>query len=139
MKKLLLIFPVLLCLLAFVVPNAQAAAVYVNSSDQQGSAAVNEQTNDDAFVVGNLVNVTAPVGSELFAAGNVVSITKLGRRSNYVAGNTVTLSGTYGHDVYAAGNSIIVKEGTVINGDLRISGSVVDISGTIKGSVYASG
>ena len=151
----MLILPILLFLPIFTLAKAQAAAVYTSGSDQQGNATLSEQTNDDAFIVGNTVGISAPVGGELFAAGNTVSVTKRPSRSIYVAGNvvsldqgsaynafvagnTVTLNGTYGHDVYAAGNTVIIKEGTVIDGDLRVAGSVVTIAGTIKGSVYAS-
>ena len=156
MKKLLFVLTFTVFLPAIAVPKAHAAALFVNGSDQQGNAVLSDQTNSDAFVTGNSVSVTGPVDGELFAGGNVVSITKPVGRSVYaagnvvtldqgsgynafVAGNTVTLSGTYGHDVYAAGNTVTVKEGTIINGDLRIAGSVVSINGTVKGDVNVSG
>ena len=137
-------------------PHIQAASSFIVPTEQQNTATLSTPTKDDAFVTGNVVSVTAPVGGELFAGGNTVSVTQRVGRSMYLAGSTVTieqgseyntfavgntvvLSGTYGHDVYVAGNTVTIKDGTVIDGDLRIAGSVVSIAGTIKGAVYVAG
>ena len=139
-----------------VAPHSQAAPSFIVPTEQQNTATLSMATKDDAFVAGNVVSVIAPVGGELFAGGNTISVTQRVGRSMYLAGSTVTieqgseyntfavgntvvLSGTYGHDVYVAGNTVTIKDGTVIDGDLRIAGSVVSIAGTIKGAVYVAG
>lgn len=132
------------------------AAVMATPPGKADAVSVNDEVKDDLWVTGNTVGVTGPVSGELFAAGNTISLPGSFGRSivaagntvtidkgsgynTFVAGNTVTLSGTYGHDVYVAANTVTIKDGTVINGELRVAGSDLTLAGTVKGNVYFSG
>ena len=134
----------------FVGVPAQAAVF-----SEGGSPAVNEEVRDDVFAAGQSVTVGAPVFGELFAAGSTVAVSNRPERSVFAAGNTVTidkgagynafaagstvtLSGEYGHDVFAAGANVIIKEGTVINGDLFVGAGELTLGGTVKGDVNVS-
>lgn len=156
MKYLASLIMILPLLLLTPISEARAGATFTSNSDYASNAIINEPIKNDAFLTGNTVSIEAPVDGEIFAAGNVVNVANQGSRSLYaagsvvtidqgsgynafVAGNTVILSGTYGHDVYAFGNTVTIKEGAVINGDLRVAGTSVSMAGTVKGDVYASG
>lgn len=156
-KSLFILLALVIGLGAFSLPPKPVqAASFIHSSSESGDIVVSKPISDDLMTAGNTVSVGAAVAGELFAAGNSVSVSEAVGRSVWAAGNTVavekgsgynaflagnavTLSGTYAHDVYVAGNTIIIKEGTVINGQLRASGKSLTLNGTVKGDVYFTG
>lgn len=138
-------------LLLCVVTPVQASSVMRG----EDTVAVSEHIDTDAFLAGTNVSVDAPVAGELFAVGTNVSANAVPGRSAwmagqnvtvkgaahdaFLAGSTVTISGTYGNDVYVAGSKVIIKEDTVINGDLRISGADTVLAGSVAGDVRLLG
>ena len=140
----------LLMLVVVMIMPTTTLAAYTQASN--GTTDVTQTVNDDAFIAGSSVSISAPIQGELFGAGQTITVNKSVERSLFIAGNTVaikqgaaynafvggntvTLSGIYGHDVFAAGNTVVVESGTVIHGSLYAAGQSVEIHGTIDGSV----
>lgn len=97
-------------------------------------------TNELIIVAGNVVSVKAD-GRHAFVAGNAVELSGNIAKDAFVAANTVTIRGNINRDIYAVASKIIVEgtigrnakffasevyieSGSVINGDVDVSGNV---------------
>lgn len=125
-------------------------AAYVSDED---AITVQQAVDDDAFLAGRSIAISAPIRGELFSVGSTVSVAESVSRSVFAAGNTVTIDkgagynifaagstvtikGTVEHDVYVAGQTVIIDPSAHIKGTLRAAGETVTVAGRIEGDAY---
>lgn len=111
--------------------------VYNSTRFVAGNKVTNKANIDGiSFVAGN--EVTLEGSSEYgFYAGNILNINENIQKDLFVAGNSITINSNaiIGRDAYIAGNTVVIKSN--IARDLRVAGTVVDLSGiTIGGDAY---
>ena len=93
--------------------------------------------NGEVFLAGDTINIENKSGRSVFAAGNIVNIKGGSGYNAFLAGaKDVNISGEYDHDVYVAGTNVVVEEGALIKGDLRVAGSSFVLAGKVEGNVF---
>jgi len=89
-----------------------------------------------SLIAGNEI-ITEGKSTYGFYAGNNILINEKVEKDLFAAGSNITIGpdAEIGRDVFIAGNMVKIK--TNLNRDLRMGGSIIDISGvTIKGDAY---
>lgn len=81
---------------------------------------INAQVVDNAFVMGRTMTVAAPIGGDLFAMGE-----------------TITIDSVVDGDVWAMGADVIIAPTGEVRGDVHGLAGTVDVSGPIRGNLNA--
>lgn len=102
------------------------------------TATIRHNVRDDAVVVGNSVGVTAATGGDIVAVGNTVRLTGAVGDDIMTAGNEVRVAVPQVDDIFAAGSRLEIG-GEAVRGSVYALGSQITISGTIEGTVRATG
>lgn len=92
---------------------------------------------DYGFIAGNNINVNGNITKNIYAAGNEIHINKNAKieRDLFLAGETITINNNNSRDIKAISDKIIIKQGTIINGnlDLNTKNLIIEDNVTIKG------
>lgn len=127
MKKLIVgarAVAVVAAIAAAVLPLASFAA-YFNAGkavDVGGTQAINQ----NAYMAGGTVTVTAPVTGDLLAAGGTVIISSKVTGDIMAAGGTVIITGASAQDLRAAAGNLTV--GSALSGELVAAGAQVTVT-----------
>ncbi len=116
---------------------------------------IREKTLQDLYLAGGTVTVNAPVLGDLVAAGGTINVNDTIKQDVLAAGGNLFLNGYMGDDVRCAGGSIRITEnvagdlivaggtvevarGTVIGGNLLVTGGQVTVDGDVDGLVRSA-
>jgi cytoskeletal protein CcmA (bactofilin family) len=147
MKKLFLVFPLLLILL---IPLTVEAAEF--RSDKNGTETVTKTTDKNLYVAaqdvilnttvskdfisaGKEVTIDGSVGDDLFIVGQNVRVAGNVGGSARVAGSNVTLDSQVAEDFLAAASSLTLTDKSKVVGDVVVAGENVALLGIISGDV----
>jgi len=112
--------------------------------------------NDDYYIGGGTIDVSAEVKGDVIAAGGTVSIGRnisgdvmmaggtlnlRGRVADDVrmAGGEMTIEANVGDDLMAAGGRIEITNQARVGGDAFVAGGDVSIDGNVNGNLFAAG
>lgn len=94
---------------------------------------------DYGFIAGDEINVSGTIEKNIYAAGNNINITKDAtiKQDLFLAGSTITINNKNSRDIKAIADKIIIKEGTIITGniDLNTTNLIIENNVTIKGEL----
>lgn len=104
-----------------------------------GALVLSGEVQGDVAAAGGDVKVTGAVEQDLLVAGG--SLTLLGDVGGdmRVAGGSVTIGSVVGGELIAAGGTVHVLDGTVIEGDLIMTGGMLVLEGEVRGDVMLAG
>ncbi len=129
MKKLLLLTPLLVLLIALPVQ----AALW-----QQGdSVSLTNPSTDDFYAAGGSVSLQAPVTGDVYAVGGNITVNQPVSQDVVVAGGTINLFGNVGDDARLAGGTIIIN--SPVADDLVVAGGSITINADIGGDLVVAG
>lgn len=103
----------LLCLLGL--PLGVQAATFIAGEER---SVLDTASEDDVYIVGQQVEVSAEVRQDVYAAGETVSISGAVGDDAHAAGQMVEISGDVAGDVFAAGQNVTIADGVRIGGDV---------------------
>lgn len=151
MKKLP--FFVLVALVILSLPLAFAHAAKMQAGEFV-SIPASPAISENAYFAGGQINVAAPVEKDLLAAGGKITVNAPVSGDLMLAGGTIDVLGKVAGDVRIAGGHVTIHEGVdgdvlvfggnvillpgaQISGDVVVFGGVVDVQGSIAGTLTA--
>lgn len=151
MKKVLAFFSLVIIVGAWLASSANAGLVKAEQRIE-----IKESPQEDLYLAGETVDITAEVIGDVVAAGQFVLIGESVSGDAIIAGERVRIEGAIGDDAHAAGqtteivgvvedDAFAAGETIILGGDSRVGGSVyaagrrVEILGTVSGNVRMAG
>jgi hypothetical protein len=109
----------------------QKETLQISSSDQNVYAAsnkinVSESVQKDLVLLGEQINISAPVGRSVMAVANDISINTQVFGATRLAGQKIVLTGNFREEVLIAASEVVIKD-SQISGDLYIIATKVTI------------
>lgn len=135
MKK----FIIFICALTLFMPFTKAQTINHSYADIGSDINFKDDVNGTSALAGDNIESSGNILGINFLAGNNIEVKG---QSDYlaVAGNIISVKGTILNDGFIAGNIVDLKEKGLINRDVIIAASDVEISGTIgrNATIYAA-
>lgn len=93
----------------------------------------------DLFIAGSTLNINGKVEDDLVAAGNTIFLKGPVGGSARVAGSTISIDSSIGEDLLMAGGDITLSGKTKISHDLILAANRAEIGGEVDGNVKLVG
>lgn len=116
-------------------PTAMNENLYVAGGNVEVSAPV----NGDLIAAGGTLFLGGAVSRDILAAGGRVTITGPSAEDVRVAGGDVTIGGAYSGEIMAAGGQITVTQGARVAKDSYIAGGTITFNGSEAGTLHLAG
>ncbi len=131
MKK---IYKYLLLMISLIPLQVFATDKYVNAGNVVHDTGI---VTHNYFSAGNALQNDMEIDGLLFTAGNSINYNGTSEYS-FIAGNLINFNGKSEKDVFIAGNTINIAKEALINRDLYLAASDININADINGNAFIS-
>lgn len=100
---------------------------------------VRDTVNNDAYLVGHIINVDSTIDGDLLALGSIINIAGTVTQDVRILGGIVNISGTVGRNVTILGGSVNIAPTAVIKGDVINVGKKLVFGGSSSGLLKFTG
>lgn len=101
-----------------------------------GTIMINPSIKGDVVLAGGKINVKGIIEQDLILAGGNVMIQGIVQDDVRAAAGTAHVEASVGDDLILFGGDIVIDQGTVVKGDLRIMAGSAYIYGKVEGDLY---